>query len=304
MPFATVSSNCFIKKKKKSLPTRTKPNTPLRVAVVEGEGCSFRCVIETVAALNGRRFLLEPLDIARLSRDKSCLDDIDILVMPGGDDDENLAAGWGRGQRAALGSDGRALIRNRLRSGELRMYVGICAGAFLASNKKGNLNIAPAVSVFKERHFGIEDVRGFVNLSTKPCPPSIRSIMERWNVGRGLRFDQSLAMAVNPLLGTTKVLASYASTVVLDADCNPSEAYTDTAAASLQGKAAVTRSVFGHGEVLLVGPHPKLSGDFKASGFKSLIVRMLHLGSHSKGKLCWKSEKRAYQTSRASWFLR
>ena len=110
MPFATVSSNCFIKKKKKSLPTRTKPNTPLRVAVVEGEGCSFRCVIETVAALNGRRFLLEPLDIARLSRDKSCLDDIDILVMPGGDDDENLAAGWGRGQRAALGSDGRALI--------------------------------------------------------------------------------------------------------------------------------------------------------------------------------------------------
>jgi hypothetical protein len=104
MPFATVSSNCFIKKKKKSLPTRTKPNTPLRVAVVEGEGCSFRCVIETVAALNGRRFLLEPLDIARLSRDKSCLDDIDILVMPGGDDDENLAAGWGRGQRAALGS--------------------------------------------------------------------------------------------------------------------------------------------------------------------------------------------------------
>ena len=96
------------------------------------------------------------------------INDVDVLIMPGGNDIDDDTYG-GPGQRKALGEAGILTIKETVERHGI-LYVGICAGAFLASNKDGNndLAIAPSVKIHDEQHFGCASVRGMVDLNILP----------------------------------------------------------------------------------------------------------------------------------------
>lgn len=178
-------------------------------------------------------FAAERITSARI-RDGE-LADFDVLIMPGGS---------GSQQAARLEEAGREQIRSFVRAGG--GYVGICAGAYLATTYYDwSLGLINA-RVWDRCHWA----RGGadVELGMSPagcrlldCEPSVRV---RYNQGPLLVPDNQ------PDVPGYEVLATFETEV----------AEKGAPAGAMAGTHAIIRSMYGRGRVICFSPHPEVTG--------------------------------------------
>jgi len=160
------------------------------------------------------------------------LDSYDIVVMPGGS---------GSAQARRLGDDGSQIIRDFVAGGG--GYVGICAGAYLASSQYSwSLNLINA-RVFDRGHWA----RGQGDVELKMTPVGIRQFDTDELVSVYYGQGPLLVPDDHEDLPAYEVLASFATEVALKGA--PQGAMTDTH--------AIIRSNYGDGRVVCFSPHPE-----------------------------------------------
>jgi glutamine amidotransferase-like uncharacterized protein len=220
-------------------------------------GCDEECIEnEKLCFERDARFVLKDVLIRDIATDQQTLDNLDVLIMPGGNDEYDDLYG-GPGQYEALGEAGLGAIQKAVRDRGM-VYVGICAGAFLAASKKRakSVLLAPFVSVHDEKNFGWASVRGWVALDV---PHSVyKEILSSW-WKRTVYYDDGPALVVDANSSDTQVLAVYKGKVKFE-DSEDRERVEKSywpVAGKLVGKAAVTLTQCGTGKILLIGPHPE-----------------------------------------------
>jgi len=163
------------------------------------------------------------------------LNEVDVLIMPGGS---------GSGQAERLGETGRDAIRGFVDQGG--GYVGICAGAYLASEHYSwSLGLLNA-RVWDRAHWarGTGDV-------TLHLEPNGQQLLGHPSDRVQVFYGQGplLVPGNSPQLPAYEVLAVYKSEIARNGA--PAAAMTDTH--------AIVRSVFGKGRVICFSPHPEKS---------------------------------------------
>lgn len=263
----------------------TSKSNVLRLGIVHGDptphpymegalGCDNECIENERLCFQGDpRFVLKDIFIRDIAEDKQVLDNLDVLVMPGGNDERDDL--YGPGQYAALGDAGLKAIQNAIRDCGM-VYVGICAGAFLAANKKGKaVVLAPSVSLHDEKNFGWASVRGWVALDVPPT--RYRKILAScWK--RSVYYDDGPALVVDVDNGDTQVLATYKGKVKFE-DSEDRERVEKSywpLARELIGKAAVTLTRYGKGKILLIGPHTECCGKPTRKALTNLIAMIAY----------------------------
>ena len=115
---------------------------PIRVAIFDGDGVG-PSAIPLIAAIEKAKehpFQISRITAAEIQSGK--LAEVDVLVHPGGS---------GGGQGKALGEKGRKAVRDVVRQGG--GYLGVCGGAYLATNDyEWSLNLIDA-KVVDKRHW-------------------------------------------------------------------------------------------------------------------------------------------------------
>lgn len=225
---------------KKAALARKAPQVPdfqtKRIAIYERSDTQFANGPE-----NLRRFLTHDngFDVARVAaadiRD-GALDEFDVLIMPGG---------LGSGQAKDLGVSGKERVREFVRTGG--GYVGICAGAYLASSHYDwSLGILNA-RVWDRSHWARG--RGAVSLlmsdagRTELAPG--REVVDVYYAQGPLLVPDD-----KPTLPGYQVLATYGSEI----------AEKGAQVGSMAGTHAIVRSKFGRGRVICFSPHPEVEG--------------------------------------------
>jgi glutamine amidotransferase-like uncharacterized protein len=162
-----------------------------------------------------------------------CLDDVDVLIMPGGS---------GSKQAAQLGEDGRAKIRAFVRDGG--GYVGICAGSYLATTHyEWSLGLINA-QVWDRAHWA----RGGGEVALRMSDAGWRllgrggSVVVQYNQGPLLVPDD------NTDLPGYEVLAVFETEV----------AEKGAPVGAMTGTHAIIRSTYGAGRVICYSPHPEV----------------------------------------------
>jgi len=182
-----------------------------------------------------------PADIA-----DGVLDQFDVVIFPGGS---------GSGQAEGLGEQGRARVRRFVREGG--GYVGICAGAYLATANYGwSLKLIDADSIDRS-HW--RRGKGTVGLGLTPYG---RELLD-WNAPTAaIHFAQGpiLAPAEREDLQDYTVVARYLSGV----GTNGADPKT------MIGTPAIVTGTFGEGRVVVVSPHPEQTRELE-----SWFVRMV-----------------------------
>ena len=102
----------------------TPPAGPLRVAVYNGPGTGNKALATARAVLDRQKDFALAVPVGPEDISDGALDQFDLVVFPGGS---------GSKQAAAIGKDGHHAVRKFIRGGG--GYVGICAGAYLATYK-------------------------------------------------------------------------------------------------------------------------------------------------------------------------
>jgi glutamine amidotransferase-like uncharacterized protein len=161
------------------------------------------------------------------------LAEFDVLIQPGGS---------GSAQAQTLGDEGRRRVRAFVSDGG--GFVGICAGAYLASTQYrwslGLLNAAVVDDEHWERGIGKVQLR---------LPPAGRAVMG---------VDQELIPILynnGPLLapGNEKQLDKYESLATFETEI----AENGAPAGVMQGTTAIARGELGKGRVICFSPHPE-----------------------------------------------
>lgn len=210
---------------------------PIRVAVFEGPGvgASSKKLVGTLTDSPDGTF-----EVTRITAEQiktHGLDETDVLVHPGGS-----ASGQGK----ALGDAGREAVRRFIRAGG--GYLGVCAGAYLATNDyKWSLSLIDA-KVVDRRHW--DRGKGRVTLKLSP---------------RGAQFfaceDQELEIhyGQGPLLGRREwdnpEVPDYESLAVFASEIAKNGAPRGV----MPGTSAAVRSEYGAGRVFCFSPHPELT---------------------------------------------
>ncbi|MAX27689.1 MAG: biofilm PGA synthesis protein PgaC [Phycisphaeraceae bacterium] len=170
------------------------------------------------------------------------LDDQDVLIMPGGS---------GSKQAFALGADGKQIVRDFVASG--KGYVGICAGAYLATNHYSwSLGLINA-KVVDTKHWARGTGEVTLNLTESGQ--------------KNLAYDESSCKVYygqGPLLAPGKddtapkyeTLATYATEI----------AKKGAPTGVMIGTTAIARTQYQNGRVVCFSPHPE-----KPGGIASLI---------------------------------
>ncbi|QDU16845.1 hypothetical protein CA11_46810 [Gimesia maris] len=159
------------------------------------------------------------------------LKNFDVVIMPGGS---------GSGQAKALKPEGRAAVRTFVKNGG--GYVGICAGAYLASSHYSwSLDIINA-RVWDRAHWK----RGKSNVTIQLTPAGSEVLGKTKSKYNIYYSNGPLLVPDNqPDLPGYQVLASFESEVANNGA--PAEAMT--------GTHAIIRSKFGSGRVICFSPH-------------------------------------------------
>ena len=221
------------------------PPASIRVAVYEAKGVSDS-VLDVLNDLKADT----AIEVERISTDQILKDELnsfDVVVFSGGS---------GGAQGKSLGADGRRKVRSFIEDGG--GYVGICAGAYLASaDYDWSLHILDA-KVLDRNHWA----RGFGDVELKVS-----------TIGQGnlsLPSDRTtvyyhqgplLAPANNPELDDYKEWASFTTEVRKEG----------VPGGIMPGKTAIAAGRFGDGRVLAISPHPE-----RTVGLDSVIPAAVH----------------------------
>ena len=163
------------------------------------------------------------------------LDQLDVLIQPGGS---------GGGQGRHLGEDGREKIRHFLKNGG--GYIGICAGAYLASaDYSWSLNILDA-KVIDRKHWARGN--GTVKLTLSD---SGKNLLQAPNNSLEIFYAQGplLAPANNPNIPDYDPVATFQTEI----------AKKGAPKGVMIGTTAIAEGRFGEGRVICFSPHPELT---------------------------------------------
>ncbi|MBC7966649.1 MAG: ThuA domain-containing protein [Fuerstia sp.] len=216
------------------------PSTSIRVAVYEAKGVSDS-VSEVLKDLKADT----AIEVARISTDQILTDELnsfDVVIFSGGS---------GGAQGKSLGADGREKVRSFIEDGG--GYIGICAGAYLASTDYDwSLHILDA-KVLDRNHWarGFGDVELKVNASGRD---SLSLPSDRTTV----YYHQGpiLAPAENSELDDYEEWASFTTEVKKEG----------VPGGIMPGKTAIAAGRFGDGRVLAISPHPE-----RTTGLDSVV---------------------------------
>lgn len=214
------------------------------VYVDRGVGRSLKDLVETLERLDN-------VEVVRFSADQirqGALREVDVIVHPGGS---------GGGQGRHLGADGREQIREFVRGGG--GFIGICAGAYLASSHYAwSLNLLDA-KVFDRAHWARGN--GPVKIALTPSGQHVLAVRES---SVGIHYGQGplLVPGGDPDLADYQTLAHYTTSI----------ARNGAPATAMQGTTAIALGTFGRGRVLCFSPHPELT-----DGLESMVHRAVRV---------------------------
>ncbi|MGF1582328.1 MAG: BPL-N domain-containing protein [Gemmataceae bacterium] len=210
---------------------------PIRVAVFQGNGVgpSSKKLIAALKSAKGDSFQIARISAKEVQDGK--LSDVDVLVHPGGS---------GSRQGRALGKKGREAVRQFVREGG--GYLGICAGAYLATNDYSwSLNLIDA-KVVDRLHWARG--RGMVKL---------RLSAKASEFFRHKSRELSIYYAQGPLLSRREWdnpgVPDYESLAVFATEIAKNGAPRGVMART----SAAVRCQFGRGRVFCFSPHPELT---------------------------------------------
>jgi glutamine amidotransferase-like uncharacterized protein len=216
----------------------------IRVAVYDDHGTS-RNLPHLLSALGEHADLKVDAVDAESIRD-NCLDDYDVLIQPGG---------TGSRQGRTLGAEGRAKIRSFVARGG--GYLGICAGAYLASSDYAwSLHILDARVVDKE-HWA----RGTGPVEVALTPQGRELFGIKTARTRILYFQGPLlAPADDPKLPDYEVLGRFDGEI----------AEKGAPAGVMRGTTAIAAAPYDAGRVLCISPHPE-----RTDGLHDMVYRAI-----------------------------
>ncbi len=207
------------------------PVVTTRVAVYQGSGVS-NSVSEVIKDLkSGKTINVERISTEQILKDE--LAGFDVVIFPGGS---------GGGQGKSLGENGREKVRLFIADGG--GYVGICAGAYLASaDYDWSLNILDA-KVLDKSHWA----RGFgnVELNVQPVGQANLNVSKESTT---VYYHQGplLAPANKAELEDYEEWASFKTEVTKEG----------VPGGVMPGTTAIAAGRFGNGRVLAISPHPE-----------------------------------------------
>jgi N-formylglutamate amidohydrolase/glutamine amidotransferase-like uncharacterized protein len=213
----------------------------VRVGAYSDEGAG-RSLLDLLAALR----CFESVSVRQVMADdirSGALADFDVLIHPGGS---------GGRQGRHLGEEGREKIREFVASGG--GYIGICAGAYLASaDYEWSLNVLDA-KVLDRKHWARGT--GMVDIAlTDTGQRVLRSNQPQLTVYYGQ--GPLLAPADREDIADYETVASF----------NTEVAKNGAPRGVMIGKTAIAMGQYGHGRVLCFSPHPE-----KTKGLESLVL--------------------------------
>ncbi|MEM8945149.1 MAG: BPL-N domain-containing protein [Planctomycetota bacterium] len=209
----------------------------IQVAVFQGEGVgkSAERLIASLSDVAGEDYRVSRITVAQVRASK--LAGIDVLVHPGGS---------GSKQGKALGEAGRNAVRDFVEHGG--GYLGVCAGAYLATNEyPWSLHLIDA-KVVDRRHWARG--KGPVTLQLSP---RAREFFRHSDQEMTIHYGQGPLLARREWddvkVPDYESLAIYASEI----------AEKDAPRGIMVGTSAAVRCKFGRGRVLCFSPHPELT---------------------------------------------
>lgn len=170
------------------------------------------------------------------------LADLDVLIHPGGS---------GGGQGRHLGEDGREMIRTFIADGG--GYIGICAGAYLASaDYEWSLNVLDA-KVLDRKHWNRGT--GTVDIAITDAG---QKLLRTEDQRLAIHYAQGplLAPGNRPDLDDYEVMATFETEIVKNG----------APQGVMKGTTAIARGQYGRGRVVCFSPHPEMT-----SGLESLV---------------------------------
>jgi glutamine amidotransferase-like uncharacterized protein len=212
-------------------------DAPVRVAVFQGTGVgpsADKLIATLQAAATG------PFEITRLTAEairSGKLADVDVLVHPGGS---------GSKQGNDLGKEGRLAVRQFVKEGG--GYLGVCGGAYLATNDyPWSLNLIDAKVVDKS-HWA----RGSGTVTLQLSPEGSKFL-------RHHKREMAIHYAQGPLLARrewgSRDVPDYESLAIYATEIAKNGAPRGIMART----SAVVRCEFGYGRVFCFSPHPELT---------------------------------------------
>lgn len=231
-------------------PAAEQVGRPIRVAVYQGPGAgpSRTNLLDALAGAKGApAFQVMPLSPEAIRSGK--LKEFDVLMHPGG---------GGGAQARALEAQGRNQIREFVRNGG--GYVGICAGAYLATDDyKWSLGLVEA-RVVDKKHWA----RGIGTVEVELSPAG----KEFFGMG-GERF--AIHYAQGPLLSRKEwdnpAAPEYESLGIY----RTGMAEKGAPEGVMPGTSAIIRTTFEKGRVFVFSPHPEMT-----QGLGHMVERAVH----------------------------
>lgn len=209
----------------------------IRVAIFEGEGTGpgASALVKAFDKDEKQKFAVARITAEEVLAGK--LAKFDVLVQPGGS---------GGKQGRALGEVGRQAVRSFVREGG--GYLGVCAGAYLATNDYSwSLNLIDA-KVVDRRHWARG--KGTVQLALSPAGAELFGQEDR---------EMSIFYSQGPLLGRPEwddpEVPNYESLAIYTTEIAKNGAPEGVMART----SAAVRSEFGRGRVFVFSPHPELT---------------------------------------------
>jgi len=231
----TAFANDYLPKKETPGNAKANPKLPEKIMVGiyhdEGAGQSVNDLTRTLARFDN--ITIRNLMAADIQSGK--LKEVDVLIQPGG-------SGGGQGRR--LGEQGREQVREFVRNGG--GYLGICAGAYLATaDYPWSLKILDAKVVDRE-HWARGKGTVEIDLSEQG-----KQLLGNQSDHLKIHYAQGplLAPANHPDIPDYQTLATFKSEIALNGA--PKGVMPGTTAAA-EGK-------FGNGRVICFSPHPEMT---------------------------------------------
>lgn len=221
----------FASAQQKSEPKKIAAQVRVGVYCDVGAGPSHKDLIRALEKF-------ENVSVKKLMADdirNEALGDVDVLIQPGGS---------GGGQGRHLGEEGREKIRGFIREGS--GFIGICAGAYLASaDYPWSLNVLDA-RVVDRQHWARG--KGIVQIE---LTDSGRKTLKSKEQELQILYAQGplLAPRNNPDIADFETLATFKTEI----------AKNGAPEGVMKGTTAIARGEFGRGRVFCFSPHPELT---------------------------------------------
>jgi glutamine amidotransferase-like uncharacterized protein len=216
---------------------------PIRVALYQDVGASPNKLVELLGKQPG-------IQVTRVTAEQirsGALDGVDVLIHPGGS---------GGKQGNNLAEAGRERVRAFVRRGG--GYIGICAGAYLATcDYTWSLHILDA-KVIDKAHWARGN--GPVNVGLSDAG---RKLLAAPGESCSILYFQGplLAPASNPELPDYQLLGTFQTEVHKQG----------VPGGVMQGTTAIASSTFGKGRVFCFSPHPE-----KTPGLEPMLIRAIN----------------------------